>query len=91
MQKTITIQKSKRSTNQSTIQKDLALERTKRFDILYVRNDEDQSVEVVEVSIIDFSSIVENLNEGNSVFIAPKNNQSIKSNSKKRGNFFSHI
>ena len=91
MQKTITTQKSKRSTNQSTIQKDLALERTKRFDILYVRNDEDQSVEVVEVSIIDFSSIIENLNEGNSVFIAPKNNQSIKSHSKKRGNFFSHI
>lgn len=91
MQKTITIQKSKRNTNQSPIRKDLALERTKMFDILYVRNDEDQSVEVVEVSIIDFSSIIENLNEGNSVFIAPKNSQSIKSHSKKPCNYFSHI
>ena len=91
MQKTVTIQKSKRSTNQSTNQKDIALERTKMFDILYVRNDEDQSVEVVEVSIIDFSAIIENLNERNSVFIAPKNNQSIKSHSKKQSNYFSHI
>jgi hypothetical protein len=91
MQKTITTQKSKRSTHQSTIQKDLTLERTKMFDILYVRNDEDQSVEIVEVSIIDFSSIVENLNEGNPVFKAPKNNQSIRSRSKKPCNYFSHI
>jgi hypothetical protein len=91
MQKTVTTQKNKRTTNQSTIQKDLALERTKMFDILYVRNDEDQSVEVVEVSIIDFSAIIENLNDGNSVFIAPKNKQLIKSHSKKTGNYFSHI
>jgi|WetSurMetagenome_2_1015567.scaffolds.fasta_scaffold858993_2 hypothetical protein len=91
MQKTVTIQKNKRSTNQSTIQKDLALERTKMFDILYVRNDEDQSVEVVEVSIIDFNTILENLNEGNSVFIAPKKTQLIKSHSKKPCNFISHI
>ena len=42
------------------------------FDIMYVSN-ENESVAVVESSIIDFSQVIEQLRMGNSIFIAPKN------------------
>lgn len=41
------------------------------FDIMYVSN-ENESVAVVESSIIDFSQVIEQLRMGNSIFIAPK-------------------
>jgi hypothetical protein len=42
------------------------------FEIMFVHDDEDQSVEVVESTTLDFNAIIENLRDGNSVFIAPK-------------------
>jgi hypothetical protein len=41
------------------------------FDIMFVSN-ENESVAVVESSVIDFSQVIEQLRMGNSIFIAPK-------------------
>jgi hypothetical protein len=45
---------------------------SKIFDIMFLHEDEGQSVEVVESSMIDFNRLIEHLGQGNSVFIAPK-------------------
>ena len=46
----------------------------KIFEIIFVRNDEEQSVEVDETPFIDFHKVIENLEKGNSVFITSKKN-----------------
>jgi len=40
---------------------------------MFIHNDEEDSVEVVESAVIDFYAVVEHLRRGNAVFIAPKN------------------
>ncbi len=63
----------------------------KMYDIMFVHNDEDQSVEVVESPTIDFNAIIEHLGEGNSIFIAPKIQRvPIKSNCKRHG-YINHV
>jgi len=44
----------------------------KLFEIIFVHNNEEQSVEVEESPFIDFYRVIEQLREGNSVFIASK-------------------
>jgi hypothetical protein len=61
------------------------------FDIMFVHNDDNQSVEVVESSTIDFNAIIEHLREGNSIFIAPKIQQVQKKSKRLRQNYINHI
>jgi hypothetical protein len=63
------------------------------FNIMFVRYDDERSMEVVESSVIDFNKVVENLQIGNSVFIAPKRNTTnIKKQSPRQNSeFISHI
>ncbi len=74
----------------------LAAETECMFDIMFVCN-ENESVEVVESSIIDFGQVIEQLRKGNAVFIAPKkqgNNQAVsqKQPTKKRSHgFINHV
>jgi hypothetical protein len=56
------------------------------FDIMFLRDDEDQTVEVVESSMIDFKNLIEQLGQGNSVFIAPKKVPCLKPTKKHRSN-----
>jgi hypothetical protein len=74
MQKAVNVTKKSKteSSPSNVLEYSKADEQTRVFDIMYVRNDEDQSVEVVESPVIDFNEIIEHLREGNSVFIAPK-------------------
>lgn len=46
---------------------------SKVLEVMFIHNDEDDSVEVVESAVIDFYAVVEHLRRGNAVFIAPKN------------------
>ncbi len=70
------------------------VETDKMFDIMFVCN-ENESVEVVESSIIDFGQVVEQLRKGNSIFIAPKrhSNQAVNQRRSRRQNhnFIHHI
>jgi hypothetical protein len=63
------------------------------FNIMFVRYDDERSMEVVESSVIDFNKVIENLQQGNSVFIAPKRNitKTKRQSAKQRSEFFSHI
>ena len=71
---------------------DTNLEHRTMFDIMFLHNDEDQTVEVVESSTIDFNAIIELLREGNSIFIAPKNQRSPqRTMHHKRPNYINHI
>jgi len=45
------------------------------FQIFYLVDNEDQSVEVVETGEIDFEEVFQHLRLGGSVFITPKNSQ----------------
>jgi len=42
------------------------------FQLLFLKDDENQSVEVEEVEEIDFRKVKEHLEQGESVFITPK-------------------
>ncbi|MDH5376553.1 MAG: hypothetical protein OEZ21_11455 [Candidatus Bathyarchaeota archaeon] len=42
------------------------------FQFLFLKDDENQSVEVEEVEEIDFRKVKEHLEQGESVFITPK-------------------
>ena len=42
------------------------------FQLLFLKNDENQSVEVEEVEKIDFRKVKEHLEQGESVFITTK-------------------
>jgi hypothetical protein len=64
------------------------------FNIMFVRYDDERSMEVVESSVIDFNKVIENLERGNSVFIAPKHSPSTKAknkSTKRSTEYFSHI
>jgi CMP-N-acetylneuraminic acid synthetase len=71
MQKT-TSMKQQKNTSIITQSASPLLNQTKFFEVMYVQNNEDQSVEVYESTVLDFNAIIENLNEGNSVFITKK-------------------
>ena len=45
------------------------------FLLFFLKDDEDQSVEVEEVEEVDFKTVKRHLEEGESVFIAPKRKQ----------------
>lgn len=65
---------------------------SKFFEVMYVQNNEDQSVEVYESTVLDFNAIIENLNEGNSVFITKKQPASnILAKKKQTDQYISHI
>ena len=68
-------------------------ENEQTFNIMFVRYDDQRSMEVVESSVIDFNKVIENLQQGNSVFIAPKRNatKAKRTSSRKRSEFFSHV
>jgi len=51
---------------------------TKLYQVLFLKNDGDQSVEVEEVEQIDFVKIKEHLERGDSVFITNRRTQKIK-------------
>ncbi|MCW3994708.1 MAG: hypothetical protein NWE98_00990 [Candidatus Bathyarchaeota archaeon] len=55
-----------------TLQNPTPSESGRLFEIVFVCNDDEQSVGVVESSFIDFNMVIEQLEKGNSVFIAPK-------------------
>ena len=42
------------------------------FQIVFVINDEEDSMEVFESPLIDFHQVIEHLGKGDSVFITPK-------------------
>jgi hypothetical protein len=70
------------------------IENEQCFNIMFVRYDDQRSMEVVESSVIDFNKVIENLQQGNSVFIAPKRNttRTPKTQAKKRhSEYFSHV
>jgi len=50
------------------------------FQLFFLRNNEDQSVEVEEVKEIDFRKVKEHLEQGESVFITCKRKQKLNSN-----------
>jgi hypothetical protein len=73
--------KSPKSANNQAQTKSLNSPNNRFLEIMYIRNDIDQSVEVYESTVLDFNSIIENLNDGNSIFITqkkPLKNQDIK-------------
>jgi hypothetical protein len=72
MQKSLNIEKTLKTECSGYTPQETSLEHKTMFDIMFVHNDEEQSVEVVESSTIDFNAIIEQLREGNSIFIAPK-------------------
>ena len=73
MQKSIgSKQKNTKSNNQSRSTRKEAYE-SQVLEVMFIHNDEDDSVEVVESAVIDFHAVVEHLRRGNAVFIAPKN------------------
>lgn len=48
------------------------------FQVLFLRNDATQEVEIHEVAEVDFSTVKERLERGDSVFITSKNTQKVK-------------
>ena len=52
--------------------------RQRKFQILFLRNDASQEVEVHEVKHVDFFTVQERLEHGESVFITSKSPQKIK-------------
>jgi hypothetical protein len=48
-----------------------------KFQVLFLRNDESQEVEVHEVKEVDFLTVQERLEHGESVFITSKNSQKV--------------
>lgn len=49
----------------------------RKFQVLFLRNDASQDVEVHEVKQVDFLTVQERLEQGESVFITSKNSQKI--------------
>jgi hypothetical protein len=95
MQRMINIKQKTKGSRNTAIKKDhyRAL-RNKIFDILFVDNGQNQTVEVIESRIIDFDAIIEQLEGGNSVFIAPKTPKNVTKTTralKKQASYISHI
>ena len=53
-------------------------EKSHRFQVLFLRNDPTQNVEVQDVQEVDFSKVQEHLKQGESVFITSKSSQKLK-------------
>jgi hypothetical protein len=51
----------------------------KNFQVLFLRNNKNQDVEVHEVKEVDFLTIQERLDQGESIFITSKSKQKLKS------------
>ena len=68
-----------------------------KFQLIFLKDDEDQSVEVVEVEKIVFTEVEKRLEQGESVFIARKQKKELKPNliSRKESHaeilYFSHV
>ncbi len=67
-----------------------------QFNIIFVHDDNERSVEVIESEFIDFNLVTEQLRQGNSVFMAPRHYETsnpAKNCSQKSENvaFVSHI
>jgi hypothetical protein len=56
---------------------DIEKVRPQKFQVLFLRNDANQDVEVHEVKQVDFLTIQERLEQGESVFITSKNSQRV--------------
>jgi hypothetical protein len=65
------------------------------LEVMFIYNDSEDSVEVVESPVIDFCAVIEHLRQGNAVFIAPKSygkNQSGKIQSScSNKDYFTHV
>jgi hypothetical protein len=57
----------------------------RKFQILFLRNDPSQGVEVQEVKHVDFFTVREHLEHGESVFITSKGSQKIQKKSPAHG------
>ncbi len=51
--------------------------KAKNYEVLFLRNDADQDVEVHEVEHVDFQTVEERLERGESVFITSKRSQKV--------------
>jgi hypothetical protein len=66
---------------------------SKVLEVMFVYDDSEDSVEVVESTVIDFYAVIEHLRQGHAVFIAPKTygkNQSSKEQTKGK-DYFAHV
>ncbi len=74
------------------------------FQVVFLRNDPSQAVEVLEADQVDFWNIQEHLERGESVFITSKSSQKLrtprgkgaqkveaKTNSRRQAFYFSHL
>jgi hypothetical protein len=59
-------------------------EKSKEFQVLFLRNDPTQKVEVQDVREVDFFKVQEHLKHGESVFITSKRSQKLKPPKEKR-------
>ena len=50
------------------------------FQLFFLKDDEDQSIEVVEVEEIDFTEVKKRIEQGESVFITRKRKQKLNPN-----------
>lgn len=92
MQKTTSIREQKNHASKIQLENPLQSQR-KFFEIMYVQNNEDQSVEVYESTVLDFNDIIDNLNIGNSVFITkkqPVSNKVVKK-TKPKDEYINHV
>lgn len=55
-------------------------DRKRIFQLFFLKDNEDESIEVTEVEEIDFIEVLRHLEQGNSIFIAPKRNQKFAKN-----------
>jgi hypothetical protein len=55
----------------------------RKFQVLFLRNDDSQEVEVHEVKEVDFSTVQERLERGESVFITSKGSQKLGASKQK--------
>jgi hypothetical protein len=53
-------------------------EKSQQFQVLFLRNDSTQKVEVQDVQEVDFFKVREHLKHGESVFITSKKSQKLK-------------
>lgn len=83
MQKATSVKQQKNTSIEIQSESPL-LNQRRFFEVMYVQNNEDQSVEVYESTVLDFNAIIENLNEGNSVFITKKQPISNMASKKKK-------
>ncbi len=51
---------------------------SQEFQVLFLRNDDSQEVEVQEVNKVDFTAVQEHLDQGESVFITSRSTQKLK-------------